>query len=226
MAGMGRPRGFTKHEVVLVTRDLFWQKGYAGTSLDDLTAATGLGRGSLYAAFGDKHALFMAALDSYCEAKHRGIVEDLRGAPTAYEGLVNHVRRVCHDNVTDTSRRGCLLAKAAAELVPSDVVVAKRVKRTFDLYRRELAASVAEAQRQGDLDPAADPDSTAALVLTVLRGLEAMRKLGATRATLTSATEQFLASLPRTSRRGSRRTSRVASPKPRPGPQPGRKARP
>jgi TetR/AcrR family transcriptional repressor of nem operon len=198
MAAMGRPRGFTEHDVVSAARELFWQNGYAGSSLEDLTAVTGLGRASLYAAFGDKHSLFVAALDSYCEAAHRRIVDDLHGVSTAYEGLVNHVRRVGHDNLVDTKRRGCLLAKAAAELVPTDAVVAKRVKRAFELYRRELVASIVEAQRDGDLDPAADPDAVAALVLTVLRGLEAMRKLGATRATLTAATEQFVASLPRT----------------------------
>lgn len=199
MAPMGRPRGFAEDDVVSATRELFWQQGYAGTSLEDLTTATGLGRGSLYGAFGDKHALFMAALDSYVDGAYSHILEDLHGAPTAYEGLVNHVRRVCHDNVIDTKRRGCLLAKAAAELVPADTIVAKRLKRAFDLYRRELAATIVQAQRDGDLDPAADPAAVAALVLTVLRGLEAMRKLGATGTTLTAATEQFLASLPRPS---------------------------
>lgn len=198
MAAMGRPRGFTENDVVSAARELFWQNGYAGSSLEELTAVTGLGRASLYAAFGDKHSLFVAALDSYSQAAHRRIVDDLRGAATAYEGLVNHVRRVSHDNLVDTKRRGCLLAKAAAELVPPDAVVAKRVKRTFELYRRELVTSIVDAQRDGDLDPTADPDAVAALVLTVLRGLEAMRKLGATRATLTAATEQFIASLPRT----------------------------
>jgi TetR/AcrR family transcriptional repressor of nem operon len=59
---MARPRKFTEEDVVTAARDQFWSAGYAGTSLEDLTEATGLGRGSLYGAFGDKHALYLRAL--------------------------------------------------------------------------------------------------------------------------------------------------------------------
>src|SRR4029077_15778222 len=65
---MARPRKFVEDEVIAAARVQFWTHGYAATSLDDLVAVTGLGRGSLYRAFGDKHALFMRALDQYCAA--------------------------------------------------------------------------------------------------------------------------------------------------------------
>ena len=63
---MPRPRNFDEDTVVAAARDRFWGGGYAATSVDDLTAATGLGKGSLYGAFGDKHGLFVRALDGYC----------------------------------------------------------------------------------------------------------------------------------------------------------------
>ena len=62
---MARPRKFAEGEVVTAARDEFWTRGYAATSVDDLTAATGLGKGSLYGAFGDKHGLYLRALDDY-----------------------------------------------------------------------------------------------------------------------------------------------------------------
>ena len=62
---MPRPRKFDESDVIAAARDEFWTRGYAATSVDDLTAATGLGKGSLYGAFGDKHGLFMRALDDY-----------------------------------------------------------------------------------------------------------------------------------------------------------------
>ena len=65
---MARPRKFVEDQVIEAARDQFWGHGYAGTSLDDLVAVTGLGRGSLYGAFGDKHTIFMRALDEYSTA--------------------------------------------------------------------------------------------------------------------------------------------------------------
>ena len=62
---MPRPRMFNETDVVAAARDEFWTRGYAATSVDDLTNVTGLGKGSLYGAFGDKHGLFLRALDDY-----------------------------------------------------------------------------------------------------------------------------------------------------------------
>ena len=62
---MPRPREFDEADVVAAARDEFWTRGYVATSVDDLTTVTGLGKGSLYGAFGDKHGLFLRALDDY-----------------------------------------------------------------------------------------------------------------------------------------------------------------
>ena len=68
---MPRPRKFDESDVVAAARDEFWLRGYAATSVDDLTSVTGLGKGSLYGAFGDKHGLFLRALDDYISAVAR-----------------------------------------------------------------------------------------------------------------------------------------------------------
>ena len=62
---MARPRKFDESDVIAAARDEFRDRGYAATSVDDLTAATGLGKGSLYGAFGDKHSIYLRALDDY-----------------------------------------------------------------------------------------------------------------------------------------------------------------
>ena len=69
---MARPRKFAEGDVVAAARDEFWTRGYAATSVDDLTAATGLGKGSLYGAFGDKHGLYLRALDDYIAGLNAG----------------------------------------------------------------------------------------------------------------------------------------------------------
>src|ERR1700694_6107279 len=65
-ACMARPRGFDEMQVLQAARDEFWSCGYAATSIDGVAAVTGLGKGSLYGAFGDKHALFLRVFDDYC----------------------------------------------------------------------------------------------------------------------------------------------------------------
>jgi TetR/AcrR family transcriptional regulator, transcriptional repressor for nem operon len=194
---MARPRKFVEDQVIGAARDQFWTHGYAGTSLDDLVAVTGLGRGSLYGAFGDKHTIFMRALDEYSTATMAGVRAELwDSAESAYERLVGHIRSMARVNATDSKRRGCLTAKSAAELAATDKAVARRVRRFLDAYQTELAETIAAAQREGDLDGAVDPPDLAALVLVILRGMEALRKGGASSATITNAGEQAIALLP------------------------------
>jgi TetR/AcrR family transcriptional regulator, transcriptional repressor for nem operon len=195
---MARPRKFVEDQVIEAARDQFWGHGYAGTSLDDLVAVTGLGRGSLYGAFGDKHTIFMRALDEYSTATMAAVRAELRGsAESAYDRLVGHIRSMARVNATDSKRRGCLTAKSAAELGATDKAVARGVKRFLDAYRSELAETIAAAQREGHLDSAVNSRDLAALVLAILRGMEALRKGGASSATITSAGEQAIALLPR-----------------------------
>jgi AcrR family transcriptional regulator len=197
---MGRPREFNEEDVVAAARDQFWTAGYAGTSLDDLTAVTGLGRGSLYAAFGDKHALFMRALDDYCTSMTDMVVTELRESEDrAYDRLVTHIRSMARSNVADTRRNGCMVAKSASELGATDKPVARRVKKTVDAYQSALVETITLAQQEGDIDDATDSRALAALLLSVLRGMEALRKAGSTPATIAAAGEQAIALLPRTS---------------------------
>src|SRR5215469_11329987 len=90
---MPRPRKFDESDVVAAARDEFWSRGYAATSVDDLSSVTGLGKGSLYGAFGDKHGLFMRALDDYVTSSLDAVRAQLRDpAYGAYDRLTRHIR--------------------------------------------------------------------------------------------------------------------------------------
>jgi TetR/AcrR family transcriptional regulator, transcriptional repressor for nem operon len=207
---MVRPRTFNEDDVVAAGRDVFWSKGYAATSIDDLTEATGLGRGSLYGAFGDKRTMFMLGLNEYCSGVTEGFRADLRdSAPPAYDRLVAHLRNRRESVAADTKRRGCLMAKSAAELAAADADVSKLVKQTLDGWLGELTATIAAAQDDGDLAPEANPRDLASLLLTVIRGIEALRTAGTTPSTIRAAVEQAIALLPRTTRSATAGTSRV-----------------
>ncbi len=145
-------------------RDQFWLHGFNGTSLDDLTVVTGLGRGSLYAAFNDKRDLFLRALDDYATMVMGQLLADLRDPEkNGRDRLVDHVRSITKLLAADTKGRGCLMAKSAAEMGATDKEVARRVRRWLDTYQRDLAEAIREAQRDRDIDPDVDPDELALL---------------------------------------------------------------
>lgn len=189
-----RPRAFDEPEVTRLARETFHDRGYAATSVEHLTAATGLSRSSLYGAFGDKHGLFLRSLGQYCDGVAAMLVRELEGEDAdAYERLARHVRDQARD--PDGLRRGCLLAKATGELAGEDPEVSRMALETFAAYEEALAACVRGAQATGDLRDDLDPADAAALLLSVLRGIEALGRAGRPPAALQAMADTALAAL-------------------------------
>jgi TetR/AcrR family transcriptional regulator, transcriptional repressor for nem operon len=195
---MARPRKFDEAEVVQAARDQFWLHGFNGTSLDDLTDVTGLGRGSLYGAFTDKRALFLRALDDYATAVTSQVLVDLRDPEkSGRDRLVDHIRLITKLLTADTKGRGCLMAKSAAEMGATDKEVARRIRKWLDGYQRDIGEAIQAGQRDGDIDPDADSDELALLILALLRGAEALRKGGMPPRAIVAVAEQAIGLLPR-----------------------------
>ncbi|MCU1697724.1 MAG: transcriptional regulator [Mycobacterium sp.] len=191
---MPRPRNFDEDTVVAAARDRFWGGGYAATSVDDLTTATGLGKGSLYGAFGDKHTLFVRALDGYCVDAMDRIAAQLRQpGVSAYDRLAGHVRATVADIAADSERRGCMIAKSSAELGAADADVDRVVGESLTRWHGYLVECIAEAQRDGTVRTDADPEALATTLLGLMRGFEALRKGGTEPAQIEAAGEQALA---------------------------------
>lgn len=194
---MARPRTFDENDVVAAVRDEFWLRGYAATSVDDLTAATGLGKGSLYGAFGDKHGLYLRALDDYIGSALESIRAQLRDSRySAYDRLTRHIRAQVKAIVADKSRRGCLMAKSAAELSASDHAVDQAIERAYATWIAELADCISEAQRDGAVDKKQNPQALATTLMAFMRGQEALHKGGAKPAQIKAAAEQMIALIP------------------------------
>ncbi|HEY2504828.1 MAG TPA: TetR family transcriptional regulator C-terminal domain-containing protein [Mycobacterium sp.] len=195
---MARPRKFDEAEVVRAVRDQFWLNGFNGTSLDDLTDVTGLGRGSLYGAFTDKRTLYLRAIDDYATELTEQVLADLRDpVKNGRDRLVDHIRSVTKLLTADTKGRGCLMAKSAAEMGATDKEVARRVRKWLDAYQHDIAEAIQVGQHDGDIDPDADPDELALLILAVLRGAEALRKGGMPPRAIVAVSEQAIALIPR-----------------------------
>jgi TetR/AcrR family transcriptional repressor of nem operon len=187
----GRPRSFDVEAAVERAMNVFWSQGYHGTALPDLLRATRLSRGSLYAAFGDKHALFLRALDCYIAERQAWMDSELdpRGAPVA--GL-----RACFAGYVDRAsgangRRGCLLVATAMELAAHDPEVERRISGYFKTMEAKLAGALARAKAAGELADGVEPATAARLLICVAAGLRVTGKTVPDRAT-TQATVDAL----------------------------------
>ena len=176
----------------------FWSTGFAGTSVDEVAAATGLGKGSLYGAFGDKRQLYLRVFDRYCTEVTEATRRSLGGPDDgAYVRLRAHVLAVADATGRDTGHLGCLLANGTAELAGHDPAVADRARRAFGALENALVECIRGAQRHNDIDPAADARRHGKLLLAVLRGIEALGKAGTNQQSLRSIAETALDTLPR-----------------------------
>lgn len=174
---MARPRAFDEHAVVSRAREVFHDRGFAPTSVEHLTAATGLSRSSLYGAFGDKHQLFLRSFAQYCDEQAAVLERELTGDDAgALDRLRRHVRGKAAD--PQVSQRGCLLGKVGAELGCDDPEVAPIVSAFYATYERLLEDCVRSGQAAGDLRTDLPAGDAAALLLSALRGIEALGRVG------------------------------------------------
>jgi TetR/AcrR family transcriptional repressor of nem operon len=172
---MGRPRKFDEDEVLAAARRVFNETGFHGTSVDDLSRATGLSKGSLYGAFGDKDALFQRVLDDYCAGAEKDTMARLEGPE---DEALDRLRSWLRMPEGPMDRLGCLLAKATAELSWENEAVAARSLATFEMLLDSCRRLIEQAQRAGDVDPAADAEVLGGLIVTTHRGIEALAKAG------------------------------------------------
>ena len=194
---MARPREFDEADVLSAACDQFWSTGYAGTSIDAIVAATGLGKGSLYGAFGGKHELFVRVFERYCADRIASATHDLDGPDDeALERLKRYLRKTAEATAADTTRRGCMLAKGTSELSEHDPTIAKRARETFDSLEDLITGSLEAAQRNHDVDPGADARALAQLLLAVMRGIDALGKAGRDGHALRTVVETALAAIP------------------------------
>jgi TetR/AcrR family transcriptional repressor of nem operon len=210
---MARPPGFDRQQVLSAVERQFRKTGYAGTSLDDLCAVTGLGRGSLYGAFGDKRSLFLQALKAYCERSEDELLTALAGPDDeAIDRLQCFLMASGQMPFADQDRLGCMVGKFAGELASLDELAAARIRQDMRVLHEWLAECVRAAQRHGDLHPEVSPAEIAGLLLTIARGLDVVIQAGAEADTVEAIARRAFASLPLTAAGLARTSAATAHP--------------
>ncbi|MDM0074818.1 TetR/AcrR family transcriptional regulator [Variovorax sp. J2P1-59] len=191
-APRGRPRQFEYGEVVERAMDVFWSNGYNGTSLPALLDATKLSRGSLYGAFGDKHDLFLLALDRYIADSLARVDVELGGQEGAMAGLRVFLSGYVDRTSGVAGKRGCLVVATTMELVAQDVQVAQRIRRFFKAMEQKIGAAFERAQSLDELAEGVDPATAARIVLCMVEGLRVVGKTGVERAMQQSTVDALL----------------------------------
>jgi TetR/AcrR family transcriptional regulator, transcriptional repressor for nem operon len=188
----GRPRSFDTEAAVERAMEVFWSRGYHGTALPDLLRATKLSRGSLYAAFGDKHSLFLRALDRYIADAVRRIDIELAPGREPIDGLRAYLAGYVERTSGAKGRRGCLLVATAMELAGQDVEVGRRVAGFFKAMEARVAAALSRAKKAGKLADGVEPSSAARILVCFVEGLRVVGKTAPTRTTSRATADALL----------------------------------
>jgi AcrR family transcriptional regulator len=191
-ARRGRPRAYDPDVALTQAMNAFWDAGYAGTSLDDLTAATGMNRPSLYAAFGDKQAIYRKALEHY-RANAR---ETMKGAFAYDLPLREALRSICDSALSiyfsDGRRRGCFVYGSAITEAVLDADTRATLAEVVRQIDRALESRIRFAQTQGELPADARPEVLAKMVAAVLASLSIRSRAGEPRESLEAIAESML----------------------------------
>lgn len=197
---MARPREFDTDAALESATRVFWAKGFRHSSLDDLCAATGLNRSSLYAAFGAKRELYLSALARYEDGSAARIAAALEARPLR-KGLQAFLDRLIEAIVAGPGRRGCFIGNCAAELAQLDRAAAARVRRSLARIEAAFRLGLERARARGELAREADVAALARFLTAGIQGLRLVGKANPDRAALRDIATTMLRCLDRTPRR-------------------------
>ncbi len=186
---MARPREFDESEVLGRALETFWSKGYDGTSIEDLVQVTGLGRASLYGAFGSKEQLFSRVLDHYLdqiEAVELASADGDSADRTLRELTSRWVDGVCPSQ----GQRGCFLSISGTSGGASGEMVRELLLRAVAARQRVLAKIIARGQASGELRGTSSPTELARFLIVMQQGVAASARAGLTRKELAAAMKE------------------------------------
>ncbi|MGY0057232.1 TetR/AcrR family transcriptional regulator [Streptomyces sp. LZ34] len=193
---MARTKEFDPDAALQSALELFWRRGYEATSMADLVEHLGIGRASIYATFGNKHELYLKALDRYAETRDPLLLGGLSQPGPALPAVRALVRGFAAEATSpEDRRRGCFITNSAAELAPHDPAVARRVEISWGHVETPLYAALIRAQAQGELPEDRDPRALARMLLVLMQGLRVVGKASEDPARVRDAAEQALALL-------------------------------
>ena len=193
MKPRGRPRGFDRDAALRRAMTVFWQRGYAGASVEALAGAMRINKPSLYAAFGCKEELFREALELYGVVEGAPVQRALDEAPTARHGVQGALRVNANLYTARGKPRGCMIGLSALQCPPEDARVRRVARRTRQEGEAAIRRRVERGIADGDVPPTADANAMAAFYTAVIHGLSVQARDGVSRTVLDAIVEGAMA---------------------------------
>jgi TetR/AcrR family transcriptional repressor of nem operon len=192
---MGRPQEFDTAEALRRAMHVFWSKGYEGASLADILHATGLSKSSLYATFGDKRTLFLAAFDAYRSERLEYLNRILQDGQPARQSIQTFFRQGVAHGIQSAPSNGCMTANEAVELAPHDVDIQRLVAEDFQAVEDAFFQAIQRGQADGSITNRDDPRKLARFLTVSFQGLQVMARAQSDRARLDDTVTVMMAAL-------------------------------
>jgi TetR/AcrR family transcriptional regulator, transcriptional repressor for nem operon len=183
---MVREREFNPTEALDQAMNLFWEQGYGDTSMENLVATTGVSRYGIYGTFGNKHELFIAALQRYAEHISLEYHPDLFAPEATRADIEEFMAGAVSRSVGPEGHRGCMICNTAVEVAPHDAGVATAIRDLFDRLGTAFATAITNSQAAGDINPDLDPKASGELLVGVLQGAVVLARAGTSKTRLTA----------------------------------------
>jgi TetR/AcrR family transcriptional repressor of nem operon len=190
-AYLGRPRQFDLQDAARDAMNVFWDRGYEGASLPDLIQGTGLSRGSLYKAFGDKKGLLLAALEIYMAEGLKTTADILSQPGTVKDAIRQSLLRHAYACADEAGKRGCLVVAVASEMAAHDPEIARLTGRMFRRTQQLYASAVIRGQAAGEFKEG-DEQAKARFLVGHIHRTRVLGKTGVSRADMIALVDTAL----------------------------------
>jgi TetR/AcrR family transcriptional regulator, transcriptional repressor for nem operon len=192
---MARTKDFDENEVLGKAIDLFWHKGYNGTSMQDLVDGLGISRSSLYDTYGDKHALFIKALESYQSASSGKICAIVNSSQTAKETIKKLLEFITGELLGDQKQKGCFMVNAEVEVAPHDQEVSQMICQNDQQVEDAFYLIIKKGQESGEITNKQDARALARFTSNTVKGIQVTSKSTTDRAVFEDIIKMAIAAL-------------------------------
>ncbi len=190
---MAGKKTFLPDQALEKAMNLFWERGYEGSSIEDIVQTTGLGRGSLYDTFGGKHSLYVAALKRYMTKFSAGTASYEQPEASFKETLECYFQYWIDGLLSDPARRGCFLVNASIEMAPHDEEINHLTRSALQALGEEFYRLLIKAQVRGELAWTFDPHQGAHFLLGILISIRVLARAKQDRQVLQDVVKTALA---------------------------------